>query len=294
MSKELAKLYAKKFIQRRDVKAVQADRPGGKLDTGDWFPDSKITRQNSPHQPTGWNMDHLLAHIEGERTYGHYLLDQEDKCKLFAFDIDLNKEGSWVKLPDWNALPEFVKQEDEDKWIEAQIIVSEGINPLELWHSRKRSAQDARTWYKYQMKHIAHILAVSIENMGFETAVAYSGNKGVHVYGFTGAMDASEVRDAAMIALDMSGEFESVRGKNFFQHKNDDPVHGFQNFTVEVFPKQTSLSGSGYGNLMRLPLGVNHKHPDHPTFFVDMTTPLGQFTPHSDPVKLLTGGSVFL
>lgn len=293
MSKELARLYASKFIQRRDVKAIQLDRDGGGLTMGDWFPDTRVRRENSPHLPAGWNMEHLLAHLEGKRTYGHYLLDEENKCKLFAFDIDLKKTGNYVKLPDWSAIPEGLSSEEEDAWIEAQIVVGEDVNPLELWHTRKRSALEARNWYKYQMKSLAHIMASSIEQMGFSTAVAYSGNKGVHVYGFTGPMPAAEVRDAAMIALDMSGEFEAVRGKNFYQHKSDDPIHGYQNFSIEVFPKQDSLDGKSLGNLMRLPLGKNHKNPEDPTFFLDMTTPLGQFTPHADPVKLLSGGSVF-
>lgn len=294
MSKELARLYASKFIQRKDVKAVQLDRDGGGLRTGDWFPDTRIRRDHSSHLPTGWTMDHLLAHLEGTRTYGHYLLDEENNCKLFAFDIDLKTEGTYVKVPDWTEMPDFNGNTvEEDAWIEDQVVVTDDVNPLELWHTRKKSALEARNWYKYQMKHLAYIIASSIEQMGFGTAVAYSGNKGIHVYGFTGTMPAVEVREAAMIALDMSGEFEPVRGKNFYRHKNEDPVHGFSNFSIEIFPKQTSLEGKQMGNLMRLPLGVNHKNPADPTFFLDMTTPLSQFTPHSDPVKLLSGGSVF-
>src|SRR5687767_4638892 len=92
MSKELAKAFARRFIQRPDVKAVQLDRDAGHLSQGDWFPDTKIDpakRPNSPHLPHGFNMDHLLAHLAGERTYGHYLLNSADECKMFAFDIDL-------------------------------------------------------------------------------------------------------------------------------------------------------------------------------------------------------------
>jgi hypothetical protein len=144
------------------------------------------------------------------------------------------------------------------------------------------------------MKTLAHILLKNVTEMGLEGAAAYSGSKGVHVYGFTGEMPAEEVRAAADICLARSGEFAEFRGKNFFQHKNDDPIHGFQNFDVEVFPKQESLDGKNFGNLVRLPMGKNWKNPKDPTFFLDMTTPLGVFSAHSDPVKLLETGNPFL
>lgn len=283
MSRDLAKLFASRFITRSDVKAVQLDRAGGGLGPGDWFPDTRVNRErrpNSPHLPVGFNMDHLLAHVSGTRTYGHYLLGQDSTCKVFAFDIDLKKQtkdwsGTWVDV-----------QQDAD-------AIHSGISPLDLWLDRSKAAAPARKWYKYQMKMLAHRLASEIVALGADCAVAYSGHKGVHVYGFTDRMPASEVREGAVLVLDRLDEFKAVRGKNFWEHKNDDPIHGFQNFSIEVFPKQVSLEKNGLGNLMRLPLGVNHKAPKDPTFFLDMTAPLGQFTPHSDPVTLLKKGNPF-
>jgi hypothetical protein len=279
LSRALAKLFASRFIARPDVKAIQLDRAGGGLGTGDWFPDTRVNaerRPNSPHLPAGFSMDHLLAHIEGRRTYGHYLLGSDNTCKVFAFDIDLKAKsvGTWV---------DFESGEVHDE-----------ANPLELWRSKSNIA--ARNWYKYQMKMLAHRLAVEIGNIGgVDCAVAYSGHKGVHVYGFTGPMPAVEVREAAILVLDEIDEFEAVKGQAFWEHKNDDPVHGFKNFSIEVFPKQVDLkNGKQLGNLMRLPLGVNHKAPKDPTFFLDMTAPLGQFTPVKDPIELLTKGNPFV
>lgn len=285
MSKELAKLFASRFIQRADVKAVQLEKDAGALHQGDWFPDNRVDpakRPNSPHLPHGFQMPHLLAHLAGERTYGHYLLDDSDHCKVFVFDIDLidglNKDdpegkklGTWVSM-------------DAD-------TVHEDVNPRELWQDRR--AVEARTWYKYQMKRIGHMLATKVRELGIDCGVAYSGSKGIHVYGMTGSLPAKEVREAAMLVLDMTDEFEELRGKNFFKHKNDDPVHGFQNFSIEVFPKQDTLDGKNLGNLVRLPLGRNFKNPKDPTFFLDMTAPIGEFKPHSDPIKLLTEGECF-
>jgi hypothetical protein len=278
MSRALARLFAQKFIQQPTVKAVQLPHSWGALHAGDWFPDTKLKNKESGiHTPLGFNMNHLLAHIAGERTYGHYMLDKSNMCKLFAFDIDLKaqpRSGNWVDF-------------DND-------IVHEYVNPLELWKRRSRASVPARNWYKYQMRSLAHKFAVAIESIDVQCAVAYSGSKGVHVYGFTGSMDAAAVRQGALLVLDLLDEFAPVRGKNFWEHKNSDPVHGFQNFSIEVFPKQTSLEGKSLGNLMRLPLGVNHKSPKDPTFFLDMTSPLAVLAPHSDPVKLLEGNSCFV
>lgn len=298
MSKEMARLLAKKFIQRPGVKAIQLDRDGGGLSQGDWFPDNRINverRPNSPHLPLGFNMDHLLAHLAGERTYGHYLLDDDSMCKLFAFDIDLEKSGSFVVQPDWTKMPEGV---DEELWFRENTVIEvvdgKGDTIRDLWMDRSRTAAPARAWFKYQMKHLAHMLAAKVVELEIPCAVAYSGSKGIHVYGFTGSLPATEVREAAMLVLDLLDEFEPMRGKNFYQHKNDDPFHGFQNLSIEVFPKQGSLDGKSLGNLMRLPLGRNWKNPKDPTFFVDMTTPLAVMKPHSDPIKLLEGGDPFV
>lgn len=293
MSKELAKIFASRFIQRPDVKAVQMDRDTRILKQGDWFPDSKIDpvkRPNSPHLPHGFKMEHLLAHIAGERTYGHYLLDQEDKCKLFAFDIDLidKPEGNYVVDPE-NVDSEAM---DEASYIE-NITVIENVNPRELWHDRRQ--QQAREWYKYQLKHTAHILAAKVRELEIDCAVAYSGSKGVHVYGFLGSLPAREVREAALLVLDMVDEFEPSKGQHFWKHKNTDPIMGFgSNIEIELFPKQDTLKDKSLGNLMRLPLGKNWKNPKDPTFFIDMTAPLGSFVPHPDPLKLLQGGDCFV
>lgn len=294
----MAKLLAKKFIMRSDVKAVQLDRTGGGLSQGDWFPDTRIKRAQSPHLPVGFNMDHLLAHLAGERTYGHYLLNDDSMCKLFAFDVDLEKAGTFITQPHFKDMPEGLDAKAQEHWFENEsvqhVVDGKGQTLRDLWMDRSREAAPARAWFKYQMKHLAHLLAAKTVELNIPCAVAYSGSKGIHVYGFTGPMPAHEVRDAAMLVLDWLDEFEPMRGKNFFRHKNADPFHGFQNFSIEVFPKQGSLDGKTLGNLMRLPLGTNWKNPKDPTFFVDMTTPLAELKPVKDPIALLESGNPFV
>jgi len=274
LSEEVVNLIAQRFIQRSDVKAFQhAD--------GSWHPErTKITRAN------------LEDHVAGKRTMGHYLLDKDSNCKLFAFDIDLEKVGWLPTLPKpgtnqpgadpWNVSDEEM-QKYFDSFAECGPDVPKG--PREAWKDRSHIG---RFWMKFQFHTIAHLIGAAIEKeLEIPWAAAYSGAKGVHVYGFTGKMDAGSVREAGLIVLDSMDMFEPLRGQNFFRTKNQDPTDGYPNLSIETFPKQSSLDGKDLGNLMRLPLGRNLKSSD-PTFFIDMTAPMAELKP-VDPVYALTG-----
>ena len=70
---ELAIALAKRFIERRDVKAIQARN-------GIYTPDR-----------TPFTMGDLRAHLTGAKTLGHYIVSPEGNCRVLAFDIDINK-----------------------------------------------------------------------------------------------------------------------------------------------------------------------------------------------------------
>lgn len=270
MSDAVANLIAKNFIARRDVKAVQ-------WSTGAWSPhqeyDPTTRKHDGPRIP--WSRDDLNSHLEGSKTFGHYLLNPDNQCKLFAFDIDLEKNdektnfiGQWPEFGDEGAPP-----------------VIHTFDAREAWLDR---SHPSRSWQKLQLKTVAHRLAKSItEDLELPCAVAYSGGKGVHVYAFTGLIPAADAREGASIVLDSVGGWKPSRGDNFFRSIDRNPVTGFPNLSIEVFPKQDGLTDGGLGNLMRLPLGRNLKSKD-PTFFVDMTAPLAQLTP-VDPEFALAG-----
>jgi hypothetical protein len=262
LSKEVEDLIAKKFIARSDVKAIQ-------FKNGNWSPhqefNSATGKHDGPRIP--WRRQDLNAHVTGEATYGHYLLDTDSTCKLFAFDIDLEKSGILPFGENWT---DFREVEDlRGAWLDR--------------------AHPARDWMKYQFKTIAHRLMRYIgDELDLHTAAAYSGGKGIHVYGFVEdglKIPAEEFREGAVFAMN-DLNFEAVKGVNFFKSKETDPESGFPNLSLELFPKQGSLDGKDLGNLMRLPLGRNLKSSD-PTFFLDMTTPLADFRP-VDPVWALT------
>lgn len=285
MNDELVGLIAKKFIQRRDVKAVQ-------FQSGAYIPDRELKdRQGNPNPgrfgPLGFKGKHLKEHLAGTATYGHYLLDADSKCRLFAFDIDLETTGSWIQLPALDGIDANISDEDFDK-----LCSTNECNPREVWADRRQ--QGARNWYKYQFGMLARKFTKVIkENLQLPCAAAYSGNKGIHVYGFTGEMPAVEVRAAANFVLEIMDTWELYKGQHFFHHKIKNPIMGYPSLSVEVFPKQDSLDGKDLGNLMRLPLGKNLKSKD-PTFFLDLTTPAGIMKPHADPVKLLETGDPYL
>lgn len=273
----VADLLAKNFIARRDVKAVQHK-------DGSWAPHREYNPASGKHdgQYIPWGRTDLNTHLDRTNTFGHYLLDTNANVKLFAFDIDLeqynpkNPECKFYYPSGWGKDPL-----DEP---------GPSYNPIEFdprtdWQNR---AHPSREWLKYQLKTAAHeLLAVIDKELQLPCAAAYSGGKGVHVYAFTGLLPAGEAIEGANIVLDILGKYEASRGNNFFKDTNQDHMQGLQNLCIEVFPKQTSIAEDGLGNLMRLPLGRNLKSND-PTFFLDMTAPLGVMAP-VDPIHALKG-----
>jgi len=294
VTSSLPALIALKFIQRRDVKAIQ-------FDNGDYVPDFRM-KDKSRHGE-GFKKSHLDAHLEGRETYGHYLIDANDKCRIFCLDVDLEKSkydsegnveehgGSYVKLPDMANVPPQMDPDQEELWFKENTEVVD-CDPRLAWSDRRNVA--ARSWYKYQMKMIGSRLAsVITKQMNTPCVVTYSGNKGIHVYGLMGESRSIDCHRGAMIALRKSGEWELYKGKNFYRHINQDPIMGYPSFSIETFPKQDSLAGKDLGNLLRLPLGKNLKNPKDPTFFLNLNGRMGDFAPHPNPIQLLESGDPF-
>lgn len=273
----MCNLLASKFIARKDVKAVQKMMPHGDCI---YVPHCRGRQDDKEYIP--WSRAALEMHVSGQASLGHYLLDTDNKCKFFAFDIDLEKPDPKLPHIGWYPTNAFTAAEDEE-WQYAQF------NPREAWKDR---SHPSRAWQKTQLRSMAGLLASRIvTELDIPVVAYYSGNKGVHVYGFTGLVDASLAREGARLVLDAMGCWEPKRGDVFFQHLDKDPGTGYPNLSVEVFPKQDTLANEGgLGNLMRLCLGKNLKNPKDPTFFIDLRSPLNQLVP-VDPVWALTTAS---
>jgi hypothetical protein len=243
---------------------------------GSWSPHTTTGKRDGEYIP--WSRKDLQAHVSGVSTFGHYLLTPESTCKLFAFDIDLREQGFYPKSDDpWT-------ESWENDGSSPEMVP---FNPREAWKDR---THPSRPYLKYELKTIANTLMSSIhKELEFECAAAYSGGKGVHVYGFMPPeyRTARDCRLAAISVLEDFGQFErSKNGDVFWQTSDQDSWRGHPNIEIEAFPKQDSLEGKSLGNLMRLPLGRNLKSKD-PTFFLDMTSPVGEMRP-VDPVFALT------
>lgn len=256
MSQALENLISKRFISRTDVKAVQT-------------PNGEYRPVNTP-----WKREDLQKHIAGSATFGHYMLGKDDTCKLIAFDVDIEKRS------EKNPVGWLPTEPDFENFTEC--------NPREVWADRSKVHQ--RAWLKYELHSAAHVLLRGIEDLlAVPAAVAYSGGKGIHVYAFTGPVSGADARVGAEIVLEAIDQFKLWRGNNFYRVGNPSSGVLYSNLSVEIYPKQSAVdSKDGYGNLMRLPLGRNLKSKD-PTFFMDMTAPLGQLVP-LDPMIALSDG----
>lgn len=256
----LQDLLISNFISRADVLATQ-------FSSGSWSP-LREDPSDTKSALLPWNRDRLQAHLDGKATYGHYMLGLDNTVKLVAFDIDFDKSGFCPSRYDEFGVP-----------------LDFEIGPLrDLWHDR---ANPHRTWMKSRLRNLSHLIAATVKNeFDLRVACAYTGNKGVHVYGFFDesipAADARLCGELTMKALNanenLECNFELNRGSFEWKDHSPEPGYSFGNMTIEVFPKQDTVD-SGFGNLMALPLGVNRKNPADPKFFIDMRVPMNQLVP---------------
>lgn len=257
----LAQQILDAYVQRRDVYAVQ-DRSGG---------------YRPVYEPL--TVEVVQQHLDRQRTIGHYTSDQQGLTRILAFDVDLEKEGTWTRYPLPEQFPDL-QGPDLDRWM-ASHSQTIAYAPREAWLDR---THPSRRFVKYMLRTVAEGLAYGMRTeLGLHTAIAYSGSKGVHVYGYTDPVDIAEARAGCELALDaagpvIGGQFHLHRGQNFYK-LFEGPAWA-DSFAVETFPKQSSMEGKKLGNLMRLPLGVNLKSPDDPCFFVDRAKAYS----HLDPV----------
>jgi hypothetical protein len=260
-SADLAKLLAGNFIERRDVKAIQ-------IQTGEYQPHRVGPQPRYADRPlVPFDLASLVAHVEGTQTFGHYLVKPDTQtARCFVFDIDLNESSSYHD-------PEL-KQTFQ-------------INPREEW---MRSGTTCKKDLALQLFAMADGLAKRTDTLvGCKVMVAYSGNKGLHVIGCPGpGTPAVECRNLAMMVLDSLHCFEPLKGKNFYKHST-----GYPSLEVEIYPKQEEVRSDGFGNLVRLPLGINRKNPNtnNKGFFLRMDVPFGTFA-IDDPQETLERGSL--
>jgi hypothetical protein len=258
-STEVAKLLGGKLIERRDAKAIQFANGG--------YTPARVDRRDTESALLPWKLADLVDHVERRTTYGHYVVSTEGTCRMFAFDIDLRKKA---------------KPDTDDPVV---MFRGEEIDARAVWAGPK---SECRQDLAVQLRCMAQGLAEQIKkSLDIQVLVSYSGCKGMHVYGVIDhGTPAAEARELARLVMDsMVVPLVPEHGKNFFRHESEYPA-----LSIEVFPKQDDIKPDGFGNLLRLPLGMNQKS-GKAGFFVDLATPITK-TGIDNPLTALTLGSI--
>jgi hypothetical protein len=258
-SSDIAKLLASNFVERRDVKAIQTN-------SGAYIPHRVGPQPKYEDRPLApFTLASLVEHVETKQTFGHYLVNPETgTTRIFLFDIDFNKSSPY---------------HDPDLNLDAEI------NPREVWSGPTTTCKRDLALQLFAM---ANGLAIRTQKLlGIKVIVAYSGSKGLHVIGcLPPRTPAADARAMGVYVMESLKVFEPLRGANFWKHTT-----GYPSLEIELFPKQDEVRADGYGNLVRLPLGLNRKS-GKPGFFLKQDVPFGSFKVDEDVVEVLTNGSL--
>jgi len=240
---ELSLFIAQRFIARTDVMAVQ--------------------RSNGSYAPIqeGFTLGAIEDHILGKRRLGHYLLNNDHRCRLAAFDLDFEEGGVGI--------PRCPEDEDPQPWSPAEALRDQA-SPL-----RPR----AILYIRSLAESLAEIAAVR-KKVVSDVIIGFSGNKGLHVYLLFQKLVSAQVAQSVThdIILEFnqpfSGKsepaFSPKRGVNFWSARS------YPGLTIECFPKQGKKTR--YGNLMRLPYGT-HAKSGQQGFFIDRNAPMDELRP---------------
>ena len=257
--KALGTLLRDRFFQRRDVIATHTG--------GHWHPVERELKGSD-----------LLRHLNGDVALGTYLLDRDNNCRFYTLDLDLEKPDPkngisyYSYIGDVDALAAMMSRPAGEpvKMLEAEC------NPREVWNDLN---SPLRPWLAMTMRMLAEGLARRIRRtQSLPVAVVASGGKGMHVHVYCGERPANIAR--AMANAVFSAWLDEESGEELFQRKSSfqwkHTLECYAHISIEVFPKQDTISDDGFGNLVRLPLGY-HPVTKRPSYFVDLS---------SDPVRL--------
>jgi hypothetical protein len=218
-----------------------------------------------------WTMIDFKTHLSGQRSYGHYMLDENNNTKLFAYDLDIMQPT----------------QANGFTW---RTPEGELYNPREVWVTQD-TEHPMYLRLRRQLRTMAQALCTALNEMfgdDVRVAVCDTGGKGLHVYGFYGLMPASVARQVSVGMLEEIGGFTPRRGDNFFFYDNPENPDALDCIEVEVFPKQDELTDGGLGNLMALPCGKNVKTGRERPFVTFADLDLDSGWKPIDPIDALT------
>jgi hypothetical protein len=149
--------------------------------------------------------DVIKQHLEGDKTIGSYIFKDDSFVKWFCFDLDINKS------------------------VITKITQNENLSSNDIFNRFKDTLIT-------QSKHIQ----VRARHYGIYLIPEFSGNKGIHLWGFCdGFIDAGQIR------IVMKGILREVDMLS-------------EHFHIDLFPAQDSTDGK-LGNFVKLPCGIHKK-----------------------------------
>lgn len=133
-----------------------------------------------------------------------------------------------------------------DAMIKTAVIDADLVQKFRQTKLNSEDVQQVRRECDYMIKRIREISDAA----GMTTVIEFSGGKGYHFwYCFVSPVQAAQARKALeKIRKAVAGDLTA--------------------FNLEVFPKQDQLSGKGFGNLVKLPLGI-HRTTGRQSWFID-------------------------
>ena len=196
----------------------------------------------NPLEGIKWSRDRLSQHIRGSQTYGHYAINGEH-AKFFCFDLDFKTKCTLYP---------------EDSPLH---------NPRKHW----QETNGADPYLRWQLRTMADLFTYRIARTGTRQLATFSGSKGVHVYGFPKPgilQSAASLRKTGQKIMDDMGYFFQQRGTSGINYSGNSSCPTIGLFDVELFPKQDAVKNGGYGNLVRMELGI-HRKSNQPGFIID-------------------------
>jgi hypothetical protein len=249
MVREAAALMGKLFINRRDRKAIYRPDRSGK-----W---------HWTAVEASFVMGDFVQHLTGEHCLGTYLLNTDNTVKFLAFDIDLQKQGKYWRCYDIDQILAL-----EERGYGFDLDLKEGL----LEDAFHIPADDAYRWTRIIVLEAIRTIVKAVRKLDLTPLTVITGG-GAHV--LVPFAESVAAADARLVGTHIVNELPTAAqiNKMFWSYG---PLG---ELTIEVFPKQDTLVGKDYGNLIRLPYGWHHEAAIR-TFSIDpesLTTPLWEW-----------------
>jgi len=281
--KRVVKMMGNLLIARKDVKAIEYH--------GTWMPHRQNMRETGDGDLIPFRLVDFHEHMFGNQCLGTYLLDTDSNVKFFAIDVDLRKEGAaYWPVHDAEELEAILTMSEGNEVVVNGILDTETVigNLEEALHQPDHVGHRwARILVSSTLSNLARIVT---NELGLPSLPVVTGGGGHLLVPLGELTPAVEARVLARQVMEAAGG-RQTKGDNFWMiGESENP-----GIELEVFPKQDTIpKNGGFGNLIRLPLGLHHRTKTR-TYFVD---PLGGAfawsLPKADAIATLEAASAAL